>query len=53
MEKAGIQEDDIILSVNQQGIGTVEELTRIASELEDKLLLLIQRGRSTSYVEVK
>jgi len=53
MEKAGIQDDDIILSVNQQGIGTVEELTRIASELEDELLLLIQRGRSTSYVEVK
>ena len=53
MEKAGIQDDDIILSVNQQGVGTVEELTRIASELEDELLLLIQRGRSTSYVEVK
>ena len=52
MELAGIREADIILSVNQQAVGTVEELERIASEFEDELVLLIQRGRSTSYVQL-
>ena len=53
LAKVGLAPGDIILSINRQGIGTVNDIKRVVSEAGDELLLRIQRGRSTSYVRVE
>lgn len=50
IERAGLQAGDIILAINRQGVGTVKDIENIVSKAGDQLLLLVQRGRSTSYV---
>ena len=50
IDRAGLQAGDIVLSINRQGVGTVKDIEKIVSKAGDQLLLLIQRGRSTSYV---
>ncbi|MGQ7847409.1 DegQ family serine endoprotease [Granulosicoccus sp. 3-233] len=52
LDRAGLQAGDIVLSINRQGVGTVADIERIADQSGDELLLLIQRGRSTSYVTI-
>ena len=52
LAKVGLAPGDIILSINRQGIGTVNDIKRVVSEAGDELLLRIQRGRSTSYVRI-
>lgn len=52
LDRAGLQSGDIILSINRQGVGTLSDIERIVEDAGDELLLLIQRGRSTSYVTI-
>ena len=53
VERAGIREDDIILSVNRRGVGTVRDLNEVVQASADELLVLIQRGRTTRYVTLQ
>ena len=53
LANAGIDVDDIILSVNRQGIGTIRDLREIVKASGEELLVLIQRGRSTNYVTLR
>lgn len=52
LERAGLKAGDIILSINREGVGTVADIETITSKAGDELLLLVQRGRSTSYVSI-
>ncbi len=51
LDEAGLQAGDIILSVNKTYIETIAALERRA-ENQKSLLLLIQRGQATDYVEI-
>ncbi len=53
IEQAGIEPGDIVLSINRQGVGTVADINRIVDAASSNLLVLIQRGRATSYVELQ
>jgi len=53
MDGAGLQAGDIILSVNKQYVETVDALQRRAAQSDGSLLLLVQRGQLTDYVELK
>lgn len=53
LAQAGIQAGDIILSINRQGVGTMKDLEAIVSASSDELLVLIQRGRASSYVTLR
>ncbi len=50
--QSGLRPGDIILSINRQGVGTIDDIERIVDRAGDELLLLIQRGRVTSYVQL-
>ena len=51
--RAGVQDGDIILSVNRQGVGTLRDLQAIVRASGDELLVLLQRGRATLYVSLQ
>ncbi len=53
-QRAGIQEGDYILEINRQVVKDVEDFQRATRKLDDKerILLLIQRGRSTIFLSV-
>ena len=53
MDAAGLQAGDIILSVNKQYVETVAALESRAAQSDDALLLLVQRGQATDYVELR
>ena len=49
---AGLRERDVIVSVNQNPVGTPQELNAVAASDEDKLLLHVHRGEDTLFVAV-
>ena len=51
--RAGVQDGDIILSVNRQGVGTLRDLQAIVRASGNELLVLLQRGRATLYVSLQ
>ena len=53
LDKAGLQAGDIILSVNNQYVQTISALEKLAAESKGPVLLLVQRGRDTDYVELE
>lgn len=53
LANSGIRAGDIILSVNRQGVGTIRDLQAIAAASANELVVLIQRGRETSYVTLR
>lgn len=53
LDVAGLQAGDALLSVNQAEISSVDDLKRVLDPSQESLLLLIQRGRRTDYVEVR
>jgi len=52
VDQIGLQAGDFILSVNRRAIGSVDDLER-ESLNQAALLLLVQRGQETQYVELK
>ncbi len=52
-DQYGLEQGDIILSVNQQTINTVLELEQLAEANQDEILLLVQRGQATQYVRIR
>jgi serine protease Do len=52
--RAGIREGDIILEINRRAVTNVEEFQRLTRALgvKDRLLLLLQRGRSTIFLSI-
>jgi len=52
LDRAGLQAGDIILSANRVTVNTTDELVSAIDPEEPKLVLLIQRGRQTDYVEI-
>ena len=52
VENAGLQRGDIILSINRKAVGTIDDIEELLSEAGKKLVLLIQRNRSTFYIEL-
>jgi len=53
MDQNGLQAGDIILSVNQQYVETVEAMYQRAEASEDSVLLLVQRGQATEFVRLQ
>lgn len=53
LDLAGLQAGDIILSVNKQYVETLNALEARAAQSDGALLLLVQRGRVTEYVELE
>jgi S1-C subfamily serine protease len=52
-DRSGLQAGDAVLSLNKQAIESVGELEKLAAQYDDEiLLLLIQRGQETSYVQL-
>ena len=49
----GLRRGDIILSVNQQLVETVDQLEALAERDQAQVLLLVQRGQSTQYVRLQ
>jgi len=52
LDEIGLQAGDYILSVDRQAIGSIEDLERLSIN-QETLLLLVQRGRETQYVELQ
>ncbi|MFK7996538.1 MAG: Do family serine endopeptidase [Granulosicoccus sp.] len=52
-DQYGLEAGDIVLSVNQRAISTVDELEQLAETNQQEILLLIQRGRRTQYVRIR
>lgn len=52
LDLVGLQAGDIILSVNKQYVETLKALEAHAAQIEGALLLLVQRGQVTEYVEL-
>jgi len=52
LDEIGLQAGDFILSVNREAVGSVDDLAR-RSLNQDTLLLLVQRGQETQYIELK
>lgn len=52
--RAGIREGDIILEINREAVNNTDDFQRLTGKLgsKDKILLLIQRGRSTIFLSV-
>jgi len=53
LDRLQLQAGDIILSVNEEPVGTKREMRDIAELSPEKLLLLVQRGQTTDYIEVE
>ncbi|MBX2837428.1 MAG: DegQ family serine endoprotease [Gammaproteobacteria bacterium] len=53
VDRVGLQPGDIVLSVNQQIVETVEELEAMAEFRSDEILLLVQRGQATQYIHLR
>jgi len=51
LDKLGLQAGDFILSVNREAVGSVDDLERLSLN-QATLLLLVQRGRETQYIEL-
>lgn len=52
LAKVGLRPGDIILSINRQGVGTVKDIKTVSEASGRELLVLVQRGRSTSYINL-
>lgn len=52
VDRVGLEVGDIILSINRHGVGTIKDIQTITSKSDGVLLLLIQRGRSSRYVQL-
>lgn len=53
MDTAGLQAGDILLSVNKQYVETLDALEKRAAQSDRSVLLLVQRGQETEYIELK
>jgi len=53
VESAGLLPGDIVLSINRTAIGTTSDIPDILESAGEELTLLVQRGRSTFYVQLK
>jgi len=53
LDRAGLQAGDIILSINNQYVSSIDALDDQASRNADSVLLLVQRGQATDYVRVQ
>jgi len=53
--KAGVKEDDVIISVNDKEINSTDEIAKVVKESKEKnsLMLKINRGGKTQNIEVK
>jgi Do/DeqQ family serine protease len=52
-DQSGLQAGDAVLSINKQAIESVDTLEKLAAQYNDEiLLLLIQRGQNTLYVQL-
>lgn len=52
-DQYGIEEGDVVLSVNRRAIDTIEELEQLSEINQLEILLLVQRGQSTQYVRIR
>ncbi len=52
-DRYGLDEGDVILSVNRRRVDTIEELEQMAEINQQEILLLVQRGQSTQYVRIR
>ncbi len=52
--RAGIQKGDHILEINREAVKDVKDFQRLTGKLgaKDKILLLLQRGRSTIFISI-
>ncbi len=52
--RAGIREGDIILEINREAVNNADDFQRLTGKIgsKDRILLLIQRGRSTIFLSV-
>lgn len=50
--RAGVRAGDVILSINRTPVASVDQMDQLASRTPDALLLLVQRGRSTRYIQL-
>ncbi|WP_036234106.1 DegQ family serine endoprotease [Marinobacterium litorale] len=50
---AGLQSDDVILSVNRRRVDTLEQLDDTLSRVDDRLLLQVRRGRGVFYLVLR
>jgi S1-C subfamily serine protease len=53
MDSYGFQAGDIVLSVNQQYVESVDALEIAAAQSPASLLLLVQRGQATQYFRLQ
>lgn len=53
VEKAGLQAGDIILAVNRENAVSTAQIEELVSKAGPELVLFIQRGRSTFYINLK
>ncbi|MBX2823185.1 MAG: hypothetical protein KTR33_00560, partial [Gammaproteobacteria bacterium] len=53
LDQLGLRPGDAVLSVDRKEIASVDDLKRVLNPSDKRLLLLIQRGRKTDYVEVR
>ena len=53
--RQSFESDDLILEVNRDGVGTVEEFNDALSSVDEgePVLLLLRRGETTFYTAVK
>ncbi len=51
--EAGLRREDVILEVDKQEIGDVDDLEEQLAEADDGALLLIRRGDATVFVPLK
>ena len=51
--RAGLREDDIIVSVNQESVKTVDDLTKAAGKKTTGILLNIRRGDGALFIVIK
>lgn len=52
LAQAGLVSGDLILSVNRTPIASVQQLELVAESSPETLLLLVQRGRTTRYIQI-
>lgn len=52
LDQVGMRPGDIILSINRQGVGTLKDIKNVSDKSDRELLVLVQRGRATSYVSL-
>jgi len=51
--RAGMRRGDLILEANREKVGNVGDLEKALGEDDDRLVLLVQRGRSTIYLAIE